>query len=191
MHRLPRFLLVTLASAAFVVACDGGKGGKGADSPADVKGDNGESSGGDHPLVGKPAPDFTLESVNGQGTISMKSMEGKVVLVDFWATWCEPCKKSFPKYEELNVKYKDSGLQIVAISEDDDKDGVPEFGSEHGAKFPIGWDEGKEIAEKWQPKSMPQAFIVDKKGVVRHAHLGYHDGDEDKLDGQIKKLLDE
>ena len=110
--------LVNLMSASLVVAACGGGGttgapGKGPDSPA--------SEAGAHPLVGSPAPDFKADSLNGQGKISLKGMEGKVVIVDFWATWCEPCKKSFPKLQELNVKYKASGLEIVGISEDDEK----------------------------------------------------------------------
>jgi peroxiredoxin len=116
-------------------------------------------------------------------------MQGKVVLVDFWATWCEPCKKSFPKLQELNVKHRPSGLVVVGISEDDDKSGINDFAANYGAKFPLGWDEGKKIAEKWQPKSMPASFVVDRKGVVRFAHLGYHDGDEVEIEKEVKSLL--
>ncbi len=175
-----------LMCASLVLAACGGAGasgaaGKGPDSPA--------SEGGGHPLVGSPAPDFKADSLNGQGKISVKGMEGKVVIVDFWATWCEPCKKSFPKLQELNVKYKASGLEIVGISEDDEKGGIADFGSTYGSKFPLGWDDGKSIAGKWQPKSMPASFIVDRKGIVRFAHLGYHDGDEVTIEKEVKSLL--
>ena len=144
-----------------------------------------------HPLVGSPAPNFQIDSLNGQGKFAVKGMEGKVVIVDFWATWCEPCKKSFPKLQELNVKYKASGLEIVGISEDDEKGGISDFGTTYGAKFPLGWDEApnKAIAGKWQPKSMPASFIVDRKGIVRFAHLGYHDGDEVEVEKEVKSLL--
>jgi peroxiredoxin len=116
-------------------------------------------------------------------------MEGKVVVVDFWATWCEPCKKSFPKLQDLNVKYKASGLEVVGVSEDDEKGGIKEFGATYGVKFPLGWDDGKSMAGKWQPKSMPASFIVDRKGIVRFAHLGYHDGDEVEVEREVKSLL--
>jgi len=181
---LARFSLVAFSSFAFACGSAGGTAapdGKGADSPA--------TQSGDQPLVGQPAPDFSFTSVNGQGSVALSKMQGKVIVVDFWATWCEPCKKSFPKLQEMNVKYKASGLEVVGISEDDDKKGIPDFGTTYGAKFPLGWDETKSIAGKWQPKSMPGSFIVDKKGIVRFAHLGFHDGDEVKLESEIKSLL--
>ena len=161
-----------------VVAC--GPQGGGADHPG------GEAS---HALVGQQAPDFAFDSANGKGKFSLKGTAGKVVLVDFWATWCEPCKKSFPKLQDLNVKYKSQGLVIVGISQDEDKDGITEFGKTYGADFNLGWDKGKDIAKKWSPPNMPSSFLIDKKGVVRQVHLGFRDGDEDKLEKEIKALL--
>jgi thiol-disulfide isomerase/thioredoxin len=95
-----------------------------------------------HPLVGSAVPDFTAPSVNGKGKASVRPNEGRVLIVDFWATWCEPCKKSFPKLQDLYVKYKASGVEIVAVSEDDENEGIPSFGSSFGAKFPLVWDDG-------------------------------------------------
>ena len=120
--------------------------------------------------------------------MSIDKWKGKVVYVDFWATWCEPCKKSFPKIQELYTKYKGQ-VEVVGISEDDENTGIKEFGEQFGAKFPLGWDKGKEIAAKWQPKSMPASFVVDKQGVVRFVHLGYHDGEEAEIEKEIKSLL--
>ena len=131
---------------------------------------------------------FDVTQANFQNDVLDASFD-QPVLVDFWATWCEPCKKSFPKLQEINVKYKASGLEIVAISEDDENQGIPEFGTTYGAKFPLLWDDGKAIAGKWQPKSMPATFIVDRKGVVRFVHLGYHDGEEAEIEKEVKSLL--
>jgi cytochrome c biogenesis protein CcmG/thiol:disulfide interchange protein DsbE len=142
-----------------------------------------------HPLIGNPAPPFALDSANGKGKVSMAGLTGKVVIVDFWATWCEPCKKSFPKLQDLNTKYKASGLVIVGLSEDDDKGGIPGFGSSFGADFPLLWDADKAVAGKWQPGSMPSTFIVDRKGLVRFIHRGYHDGEEVDIDREVKSLL--
>ena len=127
----------------------------------------------------------------GPGTVSLKSLRGKVVLVDFWGTFCEPCKKSFPKLQDLNTKYSTSGLQIIGISEDesDDKDKIPGFAGTYGAKFTLGWDEDKSIAKSYKPETMPSSFIIDKKGVVRYAHVGYHDGEEVEVEKEIKELL--
>ena len=153
--------------------------GKGADAPNDEK----------HKLLGAQAPAFAIDALSGGTKINMGSLVGKVVIVDFWATWCEPCKKSFPKLQELNVKYRASGLEIIGISEDDENNGVKDFASTYGAKFPVGWDSGKSIAGKWDPGSMPATFIIDKKGVVRFVHRGYHDGEEAEIEKEIKGLL--
>jgi peroxiredoxin len=170
---------VAAMSAAF--AC----GGEGREANTGGAGEGG----GNHELVGNPAPDFTLQTVNGKGKFSLKENAGKVVLVDFWATWCEPCKKSFPKLQDLNTKYKSQGLVIIGVSQDDENEGLAEFAKTYGAEFPVGWDDGKKIAEKYNPKSMPSSFLIDKNGVVRQAHLGYHDGDEEEIEKEIKSLL--
>lgn len=172
--------VVTVLATMAAVACGGGASeGSGPATPGGAK----------HELLNNPAPDFTGDSVNGKGKVSLAQWKGKVVLVDFWATWCEPCKKSFPKLEELRVKFAASGFELVAISEDDEANGVKEFGANYGAKFPLLWDKDKAIANKWHPPNMPSSFIVDKKGVVRFVHLGYHDGEEKEIETELKSLL--
>jgi peroxiredoxin len=142
-----------------------------------------------HPLIGNSAPTFEIASVNNKGKVSLANLNGKVVIVDFWATWCEPCKKSFPKLQDLYGKFKGSGLQIVALSEDDDKSGIPEFGTSYGAEFPLLWDSDKAVAGKYNPGSMPATFIIDRKGVVRFLHRGYHDNEEVEIEKEIQGLL--
>jgi cytochrome c biogenesis protein CcmG, thiol:disulfide interchange protein DsbE len=146
-------------------------------------------SGAVHPLLGKPGPDFAEKTVGGSATISLRALSGRVTIVDFWATWCEPCKKSFPKLEALSTKYESDGLQVVGVSEDDDKGGISEFAANLGAKFPLVWDENKVIAAKWQPKTMPTTFILDRSGKIRFVHLGYHDNEEALIEREIKSLL--
>src|SRR5262245_58440704 len=146
-------------------------------------------AGGKHPLQGTPAPSFDGDSMNGQGKVSLGKLKGKVVIVDFWATWCEPCKKSFPKLQELSTKHKSSGLEIVGVSEDEESGGISDFGKTYGSKFPLLWDKGKGIADRWKPPSMPSSFVVDKNGVVRFVHNGYHDGEEAELEKEVKSLL--
>jgi cytochrome c biogenesis protein CcmG/thiol:disulfide interchange protein DsbE len=172
---------VSALAVLAATACGGGASeGGGAATPG---------GGAKHELLNNPAPDFQADSVNGKGKVSLSQWKGKVVLVDFWATWCEPCKKSFPKLEELRVKYNASGFEIAAISEDDEANGVKEFGANYGAKFPLVWDKDKSVANKWHPPNMPSSFIVDKKGVVRFVHLGYHDGEEKEIETELKSLL--
>src|SRR5579859_4922156 len=171
---------VMLTIGLLVSAC-GGTSEEGAGTAAKAGG-----------LVGNPAPDFSVKPIVGtKSAVSLKGMHGKVVLVDFWGTFCEPCKKSFPKLQDLNTKYASSGLRIVGVSEDesDDKDKIPGFGDTYGAKFPLAWDGDKSIAKHYKPETMPSSFIIDKKGVVRYAHVGYHDGEEVEVEKEIKELL--
>jgi thiol-disulfide isomerase/thioredoxin len=184
---LLKLLAVGFVSAACAVGCGGPSNeGGGATTPSSGEGGGG---GGSHPLLNNPGPDFTADTVNGKGKASVGANKGKVLIVDFWATWCEPCKKSFPKLQELYTKYKGQ-MEIIAISEDDENNGLKDFGDAHGnVKFPLLWDNGKSIAGKWQPKSMPATFIVDKSGVVKFVHLGYHDGEENEIEKEVKGLM--
>ena len=170
-----------LASVACLVSTACGGASASAEGPV--------SGGSSHPLVGQKAPDFSVAPVNEKGRVALSKYSGKVAVVDFWATWCEPCKKSFPKLQELYVKYKASGLEMVAISEDDENNGIKDFAETYGAKFPVGWDDGKTIAGKWQIPNMPSTFIVDKTGIVRFVHLGYRDGEEAEIEKEVKSLL--
>ena len=173
---------VGLAGVLGVAACGAvATSGKGSESGGDSAG-----------LVGDPAPDFRVKVVTGgTGDVSLRSMRGKVVLVDFWGTFCEPCKKSFPKLQDLHTKYSASGLRIVGFCEDepDEKDAIRGFANTYGAKFAVGWDEDKSIARSYKPETMPTSFLIDKSGVVRYSHVGYHDGEEVEVEKEIKELL--
>jgi len=177
---LPRYVfLLGFAMVASQAACAG--------SSAESSGASAPGEGGQ---VGKPAPDFSVATVvNGSGKVALNDLRGKVVLVDFWGTFCEPCKKSFPKLQDLHTKYGSSGLKIVGISEDDEKGEIPSFASSLGAKFTLGWDEDKSIARSYKPSTMPSSFLIDKNGVIRYAHVGYHEGEEVEVEKEIKELL--
>lgn len=182
-HALPFALVVAMALTS--AAC----GGSAANTPsANAAGGSKDCT---HELCGQPAPDFSVNvTSNGSGKVSLASLKGKVIIVDFWATWCEPCKKSFPKLQELNVKYKANGLEIVGISEDDESSGIAEFGKNHGqVKFPLSWDQGKTVAGKYHPPTMPSSYIIDRKGIVRFVYSGYHAEDDAKYEANVKSLL--
>lgn len=176
-------LACAFAASLMLTACGPGADASGAKRPASAG-----ASSKDSPLVGNPAPDFSVRRENGSGSVKLAALKGKVVLVDFWATWCVPCAKSFPKYQELYAKYKDK-LEIVGLSEDDEPKDIDAFGKTHAVQFPLGWDEGKSIAGKYDPKAMPTAYLIDKGGVVRFAHKGYEDGDEVQLERELKELF--
>jgi cytochrome c biogenesis protein CcmG, thiol:disulfide interchange protein DsbE len=161
--------------------------------PACAEADKGPASATDtNGLIGNPAPDFEVKTVTApKSTISLRELRGKVVLLDFWGTFCEPCKKSFPKLQELSEKYEASGLRVVGISEDEDedKDKIPAFASTYGAKFALGWDRDKSIARQYKPETMPSSFIIDGSGIVRFEHVGFHDGEEVDIDKEVRGLL--
>lgn len=145
-------------------------------------------------LIGDRAPDFEVRPISGsRSLIALHALRGSVVVVDFWGTFCGPCKQSFPKLEGLRARYAEQGLRVLGISEDeaDDKTKISSFASTYGAKFAIGWDEDKSIARQYKPETMPSTFVIDRKGIVRYAHVGFHDGDELVLEKEVKGLLAE
>ena len=139
------------------------------------------------PKVGAVAPKLTIDAINTGSHVSINP--GKVTLVDFWATWCGPCRESFPKYQELYTKYKSKGFELIAVSADEDKGVITGFLKDKGTKFPVGWDQGHALADCWKPAVMPTSYIIDKKGIVRHIHNKWETGDEKKVEEQLKALL--
>jgi thiol-disulfide isomerase/thioredoxin len=169
--------LALLAAFTTLAACSGSRGGPAA------------SGGGDeHKLVGAQAPPFELPTQSGSpAKISLEGLSGKVVLVDFWATWCKPCKESFPHYQRLSEKYS-GDLVVVGISEDDDASGIADFAKTTGAKFALAWDDGQALSQSYEPPTMPTSYLVDRAGIVRYVHVGFHKGDEAELDSKIAQL---
>lgn len=143
--------------------------------------------------VGKPMPDVELALLDGSGSWKPSSAKGKVLLVDFWATFCVPCRASFPRLQALHEKYKDSGLVIVAVSEDDEpKAVVPSFLKDTGASFLVTVDPKQTVATTpFKVTALPTEVIVDRNGVVRHRHEGLADGELDVIVTQVEELLKE
>jgi thiol-disulfide isomerase/thioredoxin len=160
-----------------LVSCEKGGSGGGADSPG----------GDEHPLLGVAAPEFELPAQHGAKRVSLPAGgDGKVKLIDFWATWCEPCKESFPVYQGLAERYGGS-LEIIGISEDDEPDGIKAFAKETGVRFPLAWDEGQALSKEYQPPTMPTSYVIDKNGIVRLVHAGFRSGDEAQIAAAIEQ----
>jgi peroxiredoxin len=185
--KLHRILAALLASSALTVVAAGCGPSKDAKDPS---GESGAASA----LVGKPAPEFTADSVTGEGPATLKDAKGSVVILDFWATFCGPCKKSFPKYQAL-VEQFGGKVNVLAVSVDEPdsvtKDQIVEFAKATGVKFPVVWDKEQRAVKLYSPPTMPTSFVIDKEGVVRHVHSGYKDGEEDKITEEVKALLGE
>ncbi len=132
--------------------------------------------GGEDQLIGSEAPDFTLTDVDGR-EVRLSEHRGKAVIVDFWATWCPPCKALMPELEAL-ARDHDGALEVIAVSVDGDPPtAVPTFAREHGYTFTMTADErGHEVARAWGgTRGIPSTYLVDPAGVVRHHWLGKHD----------------
>lgn len=144
------------------------------------------------PLVGQRAPSLHAEYVRGNGPRDLDEARGKVVLIDFWATFCAPCRKSFPQYEALANQFGGE-LVVLAVSVDEpadtDRSQLEEFVKNTGVKFPVLWDVQLETAKAYQVPKMPSSYIVDRRGIVRYVHLGYVDGEPEEMARQIRVLL--
>lgn len=142
----------------------------------------------DHPLLGTAAPALEIPTPDGKGRITLGQYAGKVVVVDFWATWCEPCRQSFPAYQKLTEDFK-GRLVVIGVSVDETPGDISGFVNSTGAKFPIGWDDAQTAARSYGPPKMPTSFIVDTSGIVRFVHAGFSQGDEARLRDEVKSLM--
>ncbi len=138
----------------------------------------------------KPAPDFTLPTIPGNGEISLSSLKGRVVYLDFWATWCPPCRKSFPWMDEMQSEYGDAGLTIIAVSIDSNKTLAKRFVDQMEPGFTVAHDAKGRVAKKYKVNAMPTSYLIDREGRIVSQHIGFRKSDGDKLEEQIEDLLD-
>lgn len=141
--------------------------------------------------AGQAAPNCALTSVREGQRIDLRQFRGKVLYVDFWASWCGPCAQSFPFMNRLSHELRGNGLQIVGINLDEEPDDAKAFLSKLPAHFDVAADRDKICAQSFGVKAMPSSYLVDRKGVVRHVHLGFRPGEADKLRTQVQQLLAE
>jgi peroxiredoxin len=136
----------------------------------------------------KPAPDFELKNAGGEA-VSLSSLRGKVVLLDFWASWCEPCKKELPLLAALAKKLKPRGVEVLAVNIDEKRANAEQFLKAHKVVLEVLFDEGGKVAAaRYDPPTMPTSFVIDADGVVRHVNSGFEPGDEKKLEKQLTSL---
>jgi peroxiredoxin len=137
---------------------------------------------------GARAPELGLTDLSGK-PVNAASLAGKVVIVDFWATWCAPCKESMPVLEKLYQKYRGQGLVVVGVSVDEDAANVGPFIQKLKVSFPIAHDKGHKVADRFKPPKMPSSYVIDRKGIVRHVHEGFHAKDAAAFDAEVAALL--
>lgn len=143
----------------------------------------------DDSRVGQKAPDFTLPDIEGR-PVSLSSYQGKVVLIDFWATWCPPCREELPLFQELHNEYRDKGFEIVGISMDENAaDVVPGFLERRNIKFTNLLADAR-IEELYGPiVGLPTTFLIDREGTIRRHITGAGASTREDIESAIRELL--
>ena len=136
-----------------------------------------------------PAPVVRLAT--DQGEISLDDLRGQVVYVDFWASWCAPCRKSFPWMQTMQKRYADRGLTVLAVNLDSDRASAERFLRGQHVDFRIAYDPAGHSAEQFKVPGMPSSYLIDRNGRIRQRHVGFLDKDTDSMEMALRTLLQE
>jgi len=136
------------------------------------------------PSIGLPAPDFTLTSLEGK-KVRLSDLQGKIVLINFWATWCAPCRLEMPLIEERAERYS-SQLAVLGVNFDEPQDQVQSFVDELGLRFDVLLDPGAQVQDLYQVRGYPTSLFVDEAGIVRFIHIGFLS--EEQMDRYLRDL---
>lgn len=138
--------------------------------------------------VGDTLPPLSTYNLEG----ALPNTKNQVVLLDFWASWCGPCKQSFPEIERLFQEYKGRGLTVIAVSVDEDRAAMQKFLKNHGVSFPVAWDRTQALVAKAEPAAMPTSLLIDRAGRIRFVHNGFGGAETvNALKAEIESLLQE
>ncbi len=137
---------------------------------------------------GARAPRLDARDLSGNA-VSLQAHRGSVVVVDFWASWCEPCGHAMPAMERIYQRYRSRGLVVIGVSVDQSADNARTFLSRTHVSFPIVHDASHTFASRFSPPTMPSTYVIDRQGVVRHVHAGFRQGDAARLEQMIRELL--
>jgi peroxiredoxin len=135
-----------------------------------------------------PAPDFTLHAMSGPN-LRLQELRGRVVMVNFWATWCGPCRQEMPHLNRLHEKYSRSGFVLLGVNVDDDPQNAAAVAAKLGIQFPVLLDTDKKVSDQYDLMAMPSTYLIDRDGKVRYLHRGYLSGYEEQYEKQIRELL--
>jgi len=136
--------------------------------------------------VGQPAPPLRLPMVGG-GETDLGAYRGKVLILNYWATWCEPCKAEMPVFEQAQQQYRDRGLVVLGVNFQERDEEITAFLNQVGVTFPSLVDRTGEVARQWRATGLPTTFLIDRQGVIRDVRVGAFT--ETMLDERLTKLL--
>ncbi|MEO0422113.1 MAG: TlpA disulfide reductase family protein [Pseudomonadota bacterium] len=139
---------------------------------------------------GQPAPDFTLKSLGGEN-VRLSELRGQVVMINFWASWCGPCRQEMPLLEALYQRYNPLGFELLGVNVEQDVDDAKRWLADTSVSFPVLLDPSNQLTKMYQVKAMPSTILVDRDGNVRHLHKGYKPGDENTYQDLVRSLIRE
>ncbi len=141
--------------------------------------------------IGAPMPSVVVKAMNGGRKIDLGSLQGKVVLVDIWASWCAPCLEEMPLLDDMAVRLKPKGIEIIAVSVDEDKASAKAFLSSRDSwSLTVAHDPKGKVPEILNPPKMPSSYILDAEGIVRYVNEGFERGDIKKIESRLVALAD-
>ncbi len=146
----------------------------------------GSAAGGDR----HPAPDFTLTDANGQ-SVTLSDLRGQVVMINFWASWCGPCRKEMPLLEQIHRRYEPLGFTLLGINVEENPADGKAFLKEHPVTFDVLYDPENGTSKLYDVVAMPSTVLIDRKGNIRFLHYGYKPGYENDYQDQIRALVRE
>lgn len=141
-------------------------------------------------LVGQPAPDFALRSMSG-AAVRLSEHLGEVVVINFWATWCGPCRQEMPLLDEIYGKYRRVGMVLLSVNIDEDAQPADEMARTLRVSYPVLFDARKEVSRAYQVNALPVTVLVDRAGIVRYVSEGYKPGYEKRYTEKLRELLNE
>lgn len=140
--------------------------------------------------MNKPAPDFTLKSRSGKN-VRLSDLRGQVVMLNFWASWCGPCRQEMPLLEEMSKKYERLGFTLLGVNVDEDSSKAEKLLEKIPVSFPVLYDNTSSVSELLNVDAMPTTYLIDRDGNLRFHHKGYKPGYEKSYEKQIKQLVRE
>ena len=140
--------------------------------------------------VSGPAPNFTLKSLDGKN-LKLSEMRGDVILINFWASWCGPCRQEMPLLNSLHKKYEPLGFTVLGVNVEENTDDARGFLSNFPVDFPVLLDNKNKVSKQYDVVAMPTTVVVDRDGNMRFLHKGYKPGDEKAYRQMVKKLIRE
>ncbi len=139
--------------------------------------------------AGDSAPNFKLPNLKTGKLESLKKYRGKVVYLDFWASWCGPCRQSLPLLNDLRKELKRKGFEVVAVNLDEETADAKAFLKQFPVSYPVLMDPKGKVPEKYELPGMPTSFLIDKKGRIQHIHIGFKPKDMKNIRKQVIALL--